>query len=510
MRQSLLVKNGTPKVSAEKSKALQVQAGWSGKAAEPRAEQETLGNSCHAGEPEEGQRTPLKPLPTTVEKAQGSGSKNAPSDGTAPVSAIRRSQSLQRPRRYDGAPKPEARGHSRNASAVTKANDQKDLSFHRRPISHLPSSTYPCRQPSSGSTQSSRPASVVSNRRSVSRTSERSSTTVASNKEAALRLNGHKRVPSTVTRHGGQGTQLSQDRAQLRSQRSSIGLNTSTSAVSKPARPAFSPLQQHYSPKKTSRATTLSTIAHSPTKTAPNTLSPEAIKLQTELLQLHLLHRASAEVQQQWEQSAETKLRGQHEGVTARYREMRLAEISVQEQIDLQALKDWNARDGRPSFTEKIELLSRTIQDLRTIESAGGKYTQVVTAFERWIVLSEGVNRLAQRTDTNHGQSSSFVEGIEDGWKAEVAALKRRLTSRALDLKRLGQPLEESTLADIVAICTIMVTQMLEELKVMRDIEGEVMEREAAWVRRTVDHLDEDSGAAQDHAKSADRKAAWQ
>lgn len=74
------------------------------------------------------------------------------------------------------------------------------------------------------------------------------------------------------------------------------------------------------------------------------------------------------------------------------------------------------------------------------------------------------------------------IEGLGDAWKAENAALMRKLTSFARDLSGLDQPGAGSSIATIVSGCESLLDGLLEELGVMQNIEADVVEKEKEWV----------------------------
>lgn len=452
---------------------------------------------------------PQMPLLSTAQKTnQPTTDKAMVSNISVAATAIKKSQSLRKPANVDGVRKPELRGHSRNTSAVVNPSQYKAPVSHSRQLSHMPSSTCSLRRPNSGSVHSSRATSAASTSGSISNISTRSKRTAASTRVAGVCL---KEAPSTTNKDAALETQTPTDHEQRRYRRSSFGTTTVSSISNKPTRPAFTTLQQHYTPKKSAKAPTLSMIAASPTKVAnSHVLSSEMNRVQNELLQLHLLHRTSAEIQQQWENNAESTLLHQYQGVAEGYRTLRLKQAKAQERTDLLALKEWEASHDRHSFSEKVGLLSRTLHDLSNMDSKGGKFAHVVTTFDRWLVMSEDVKELGQRSNSSDTQGMKFLESLGEAWRADVAALEMRVASRTLDLKRLEQPLRGSSLAYLVEICSTLAAQMSEELRSMREIESEVLAREAAWVRRAVDCIDAEVDCEAKNAKSVIRRGVWQ
>lgn len=246
------------------------------------------------------------------------------------------------------------------------------------------------------------------------------------------------------------------------------------------AKPAFSTLQQHYSPKKTlepKKATAAFFHASSVSSGGADALSAEVLAVQTELLQLHLLHESSAEVQAEWERSAEHGLRLQFYEVATAHHSMRKNESEVQELVNLHALQEWKSGSATFGLAENIQLLGPLVNELRALTDSGGRHTRVVQEFEEWAARAEEV--WAGRESR---QSVEVVEGLGEGWKVEVAALIRKVTALARDADRLVEPGPGSSISAVVGGCRALVTGMVGELQLMRRVEGEVGSDEARFV----------------------------
>lgn len=239
-------------------------------------------------------------------------------------------------------------------------------------------------------------------------------------------------------------------------------------------------------------------------------MSSDLVRVQSELLQLHLLHRSSAAIQRQWKRSAESKLCQQFESVSAQYHRLCLSESVSQDGIDLRALKDWNDIGASFGLAERVQMLSRTIQEIYSMIDTGGKSNRLVTSFEKWIIRNERLWRSREYDDRSKTQDMEFVEDIGDSWKAEAAVLERRLTSYSHNLECLGHPLEGSSLSYVVACCVSMVTQMLDEVRVMQEIEREVLVREKSWVMEMIDRIDLESESKRGPETVATRRGVWQ
>ncbi|KAH7402513.1 hypothetical protein BKA66DRAFT_448939 [Pyrenochaeta sp. MPI-SDFR-AT-0127] len=261
----------------------------------------------------------------------------------------------------------------------------------------------------------------------------------------------------------------------------------------KTARPAFSTLQQHFTPRKVGKAPT-ATFLHPAPSSGANSLSPEIVNLQSELLQLHLLHEAAAQASERWESSAKRSLHKKFEEVASLYQAMLEYERTGQEQNNLQALLEWSAGRVSTGLIEHIQILSEPLYELPSLIEPGGRLQRLVGTFEHWILQVQEV-RTARHDLTSPKGGLATVEGLGDSWKAENAALIRKLTSFARDLDKLDQPSPGSSIAHIVDTCRSLLDGILDELLAMQTIEAEVVAREKEWVEDRLKAIARDIGA---------------
>lgn len=250
------------------------------------------------------------------------------------------------------------------------------------------------------------------------------------------------------------------------------------------AKPAFSTLQQHYSPKKTlepKKATASFFHASSVSAGGGEALPGEVLALQAELLQLHMLHESSSKVQAQWERSAERALRLQFYEVATAHHNMRKNESEVQELVNLHALQEWSSGSATFGLAENIQLLGPLLNELRALTDSGGRHTRVVQEFEQWMGRAEQVwaGRAAARR-------VEVVEGLGDEWRVEAAALVRKVSGLAREADRLVAPAWGSSISSVVMGCRALVEGMVGELQLMRRVEAEVGEDEARFVEQGV------------------------
>ncbi|KAJ4384123.1 hypothetical protein N0V86_000968 [Didymella sp. IMI 355093] len=220
-----------------------------------------------------------------------------------------------------------------------------------------------------------------------------------------------------------------------------------------------------------------------------------------DLLQLHLLHSNAAEVSKQWEASAKRTLRTKFGEVSSMYQVMLDHERSGQEQKNLQALLEWAGGKASGSLVQHVQVLSGPLHELPSLVQTDGRFQQHVVTFEQWMSWVEEVR--AARQDRAEGGMGS-VEGLSDVWKAENAALMRKLTSFSRDLSGLAQPAAGSSIAAIVHCCESLLDGLLEELRAMQAIEADVVMKEKEWVETRLQGIAADIGSF-----LADETPAW-
>lgn len=262
-------------------------------------------------------------------------------------------------------------------------------------------------------------------------------------------------------------------------------------------RPAFSTLQQHYSPAKSSAPKPLTSTflaPPSPSKLPANVAaSAETSKLQAELLQLHLLHRDSAGVDAQWRTSAKQKLEERFSKLAVTNGEVDNRERAEMERENVLVLRSWAISGG---LEEKIQALDGIMSGLWTMGEAGGRYARVIRRFERWI------DHMSEVEDARRGglllqdQDVLFIGELDATWKDECAGLRRRLDGWKRQLQDIRLPPNNegedgSSVRRMMDGSQSLIQDMLEELSVMEEIEREALAREDEWIERM--NRDEDA-----------------
>ncbi|KAH2128697.1 hypothetical protein KXW42_009321 [Aspergillus fumigatus] len=244
----------------------------------------------------------------------------------------------------------------------------------------------------------------------------------------------------------------------------------------------FTTYQQQFSPRKVVRpaaSSVASASAHGEDSLIP-TSWPEIAALQTELLQLSLLHSSSLQQMAALEAESEEQLQTKYDAVAKTYRAMVGEEKKRQRLLNGQALNRWleNASEhgGRPNFAAQIQAFSQLVQEVCDLtDSLEGKYTMLVQKFEEWFRKVQAIESMRlhrQQGDANH---VVFIDPLDRVWKDEVHVMIVKLEQglrqlQSLDITDYDGP--EPALADAALVRTakgldVMIASMVDELKVI-------------------------------------------
>ncbi|KAF1838791.1 hypothetical protein BDW02DRAFT_337750 [Decorospora gaudefroyi] len=380
------------------------------------------------------------------------------------ATGLRRSQSLRKPAAATQTlPSAAPATHARTQSTSTVTAARRDTS--------------------NSTTGSERPKSLLVAPSRSSKTSHVSAATLPGPARASTRSAGLHRSASTKTKNeasNGVAGAPTVPRAEEPLATQSKRREPAADEVKKSSRPAFSTLQQHFTPRKTGKAPTATFLNPAPAP-ASNSLPAEIVHLQAELLQLHLLHQASAQVSARWEQSAKRSLRTKFEEVASLYHIMLEHERSASEQTNLQSLLDWTPSNA--ALAHHIQTLSTPLDQLPSLVEPGGRLHRLESDFERW--LSSIQTLRSARED-----AGSTIEPLGSAWKAENEALTRKITALAGALDTLAPSPPGSSIEAVGSACTQLLGGMLEELELMRKIETDVVASEKVWVDRCLEGIE--------------------
>ncbi|KAI1854908.1 hypothetical protein JX266_001026 [Neoarthrinium moseri] len=359
------------------------------------------------------------------------------------------------------------------------------------------------RPTSSGGLPSSKPRVLGHSRAKSTATTLTSATT--------LRPPGAAATTASSSSTASANTSKPQTRARTVSQATSQAASTTnTAAAAAQHRPAFNTNQQHYSPLKSHAPKPLTSTylaPPSPSKLPTNVaISAETSRLQTELLQLSLLHRDAQAVTLQWHESARRNLGARFRQLVAEDEALCAAERDGVESRNAAALLQWaqqqspQARHGGApvGLEEKVQALDQVLSGVWSLGEPGGRYARVVAAFEDWADRMAGIVAAQRDSRPTRGLAADgdrggvmFISELDCAWKGECAGLKRKLEAWRRTLTELGPApgdqegrMPRSSLARVLDGCASLVYDMLEELELMEQMEREARRAEDEWMEK--------------------------
>ncbi|KAI1078439.1 hypothetical protein F5B20DRAFT_592050 [Whalleya microplaca] len=284
-------------------------------------------------------------------------------------------------------------------------------------------------------------------------------------------------------------------------------------AIAAPHRPAFNTNQQHYSPAKTlaPKPLTATFLAPpSPSKLPTNVaISAETARLQTELLQLSLLHRDAAAVDAEWHASARTHLESRFARLATETDALADAERAGVEARNVAALARWGQDGNGRGLEPKLQVLDQVLNGVWSLGEPGGRYERVVRGFEAWAEQMSAIVAAQRGGDVGAlvkegNEDVRFVSELDRGWMVDCAVLVRKLEAWRVLLRELGEDHNDngngkdggggggsggegsedgSGLARMLRGARALVHDMLAELGVMGQIERDAAAAEDAWTQ---------------------------
>ncbi|KAF2435459.1 hypothetical protein EJ08DRAFT_338623 [Tothia fuscella] len=367
-------------------------------------------------------------------------------------------------------------------------------SAHGRNTSNMSGSGYPSRPLStlSETKRPSRPGSVASTASAKSPTDNsmpppRTKLPSSVNSSTSLR-----RTASTASNTSTKHTRT-QSALPTSANRSSIALPRPTDLRRRPTfedgKPAFSTLQQHFSPQKnTAPKPASSSLIHARSNVETTaTLSLDTQFLQARLLQLSIMHQQSGVTLHKWEDDARRKLHRKFDSVVAKCDSVQQMETRNRKLANVDALREWGAGDSG-LLAENVQVLAGVVTEVMQLVESEGRVQGILDIFSEWI---QWVGTIWESREHSNSQAEvEFIEGLGEPWRAEVRALIRKLGNMGRVLDGLERPKEGSSLGSLVDGVVRLVAGVLEELKVVLKLENEGVEKEKRWVDETMARLD--------------------
>lgn len=194
----------------------------------------------------------------------------------------------------------------------------------------------------------------------------------------------------------------------------------------------------------------------------------------------------------EWQASAREKL-GERFGLLVRDScEVAERERTLREEETVLALRAWGAGGGG-GLEGKIQGLDAIIAGVWTLTEPGGRYARVVRRFERWL------DQVSELQAARHGEGTLhrlgegqplFIGELETPWKDEVPNLLRRLDGWRGQLVEIGEPPDaqgsgDSSLGRVLHGLRDSIDGMLEEVRLMEEMEQDALASEDAWIEAT-------------------------
>lgn len=211
--------------------------------------------------------------------------------------------------------------------------------------------------------------------------------------------------------------------------------------------------------------------------------SRETLDPRLELLHLHAIHRSSHKNQAQWQEQAFNDYRQKFEFLQVRNQDLNELEIEALTQRNATAIVSWGSQGN--GLEKQIPALSSVVAQVDHQTSNNGEYTLVIQAFEHWI---DSVTTLqTQRANPRGKVDTKVIEGLGDGWLAEIDSLQTKLVNFADVMLGLAElDIVESEIGRTITAVSEMLKNMLEELDMILGLEKSIVNEENEWIEGSV------------------------
>ena len=258
----------------------------------------------------------------------------------------------------------------------------------------------------------------------------------------------------------------------------------------RPSRPAFSTMQQHFTPKKAPKALTASFLAQPSNRELEiEKASAETASLQAELARLHLLHRESASVQRAWNESAQYHLRMEFDTVSKQNDQVEELTRYLRMLTNYPALANWSQDVSNVEFAEKLRILSHGILEISDFMCPESRYNHVLTSFQKWFGRATRILESRETANEDTANGVEYIEDLGDGFKSEAAGMERKLAIMSRELNKLERPQDGSTLGRVLRLLSCATFSLLEELEVISAVADAIMVFEAEWIHEEATNI---------------------
>jgi hypothetical protein len=272
-------------------------------------------------------------------------------------------------------------------------------------------------------------------------------------------------------------------------------------------RPQFSTYHQRFSPQKQKPPIESNRVSHG--TSYANTEVNALTALQDELLQLQWIYSSSHKTLQNWTESGERKIREQSKRHIREGCKLRRIEQSQQNYVNGAAIRDWVGTDGGNPALEKVEVLSRCIENLTELAQPHAKVSRVVEEFEAW--YQDTSSTLGERSDDSEWRIPRFIQPLGQPWAATVSMLILSLGACLRNLEDLGSSDASSGLGLVLDSHRRFTKGVLDELTTIEAIHVMVLKQENDWVKDRISALLKPRPASESSPCSTTRiqSAAW-
>ena len=265
---------------------------------------------------------------------------------------------------------------------------------------------------------------------------------------------------------------------------SSVSEISSEARPARSSRPAFSTMQQHFTPKKAPKALTASFLAQPSNRELDiEKASAETAILQAELARLHLLHRESAAVERAWNKSAQYHLQMQFDVISKQNDQVKELTNYLRMLTNYPALADWSQGVPNVEFAEKLRVLSLSILEIGNFLSPESRYNHVLRSFQTWFSRATRILESRETANEDTAKGIEFIEDLGDAFKSEVAGMERKLAIMSRELNQFERPQDGSTLNRVLRLLSCATSSLLEELEEISAVADTIMIFEVEWIR---------------------------
>ncbi|KAJ9614565.1 hypothetical protein H2200_002702 [Cladophialophora chaetospira] len=276
-------------------------------------------------------------------------------------------------------------------------------------------------------------------------------------------------------------------------------LRSAISPTLSTTKPKFNTYQQRFSPKKPINASLPSASASDQASVRPGSAgrvipSKEVDRdLLDELMQLTLVQEGSVNTLHTYERSIKLQLRTNHEHVENQLSLLISMQHDRQVAINALAMTSWldgdsQTQDALSTGSDTLLLLAHSLKELQVVTEENGPLENSIKIFEEWCAYTS--SRRSNRDGSNNEDQGYFLQpgsSTAPQWAALVSSVEDRMKTSAASLADLRRQREDSSIDVLIKMHTTLAEVILQEIRLLRAIEGLIVREERKWVETAVD-----------------------